>query len=270
MALCPAIPEAQFQTLTSASSWTVPGPNGSITYLFCFTSVNIYTHFAVGSASDGNSELIRTVSTLQSIVLPNNTFWGFVYDSNDPSSNPAPTIHNYTVGTGQLTTLIYPTGGKIRYTYTVGPGACNSGRPNGRNPGGVALLAYTPQIATRAMVDAQGNVLGTWSYEGGTIVSPDGNATVMNFASDPDAPYQCPTEANGNTSSVQSVYSNSMMFSSITCDYQGLNCVDAGSYSLPIGMPTSKTYLDFSGSTLKQEATTYQWQTNSAYLTSIS
>jgi RHS repeat-associated protein len=276
--------------------------------------VNIYTHIVIGSTSNGNSELIRTVTMLQSILLPNSTFWGFVYDSNNPSSDPTPTINNANLGTGQLMTLVYPTGGRINYTYNVGEGACNSGgRPNGLNPGGTALLAYTPQIATRAMADAQGNILGTWTYGGGTILSPDGNLTVTKFATDPTAPYQCPafdagqsyyegpsasgkllksvakaltfvvypgqpyasypqetatttTLANGSTSSVQSGYSNSMTFSDIQCSYQGLNCGNVGSYSLPIGTPTTKKYTDFNGSTLKQETTTYEWQTNSAYL----
>ena len=312
---CPPISEAQYQTLTSASLWTVPGhgPGQQVSYLFCFASVNIYTHFVVGPTSSGNSELIRTVTMLQSIVLPNNTFWGFVYDSNNPSSNPAPTTSNYNVGTGQLMTLIYPTGGRVNYTYAIGPGACNSGRPNGLNPAGAALLAYTPQIATRTMTDAQGNVLGTWTYGGGTILSPDGNLTVTNFASDPNAPYQCPTFdagqsyyegpttsgpllksvvktlsfifygglpyasypqetvttttlASGMKSSVQTAYSNSMAFSSIACNYQGLNCGNVSSSSVPIGTPTSQTYIDFNGAALKQESTTYQWQGNSAYL----
>ena len=189
---CPTL-AAQYQSLTSAYTWSVPGSNGTVTYLFCYAGVNIYTHFVIGSTSNGNSEFSRTVNMLQSIVLPNKTYWGFIYDSNNPSSSPTPTSTNLDVGLGQLISLIYPTGGSTNYTYTTDTGMCNSQRPSGTNPDGVAILAYPTEVMTRTMKDSQGNVLGVWTYQGpqGSILSPANDLTVPQFVVDPNPLLSC-------------------------------------------------------------------------------
>ena len=214
---CPTLQNAQRQPLASAYSWTPPGPNGTVTYIFCYASVNIQTHdpLAGNGQKSGSSQYSRTVQMLQSIVLPNangtptkGTYWGFIYDSNDPSQNQNPSVANLSTGQGQLLSLIFPTGGSLNYTYQANEGACDGVRPGGGNPGGTAILTYPNQVMTRTMQDAQGNVLGQWQYTpatgpgSGSILGPDGNLTVYNFTGDPnqdnDAP-PCTAFDSGHT-----------------------------------------------------------------------
>ncbi|HEY4358477.1 MAG TPA: RHS repeat-associated core domain-containing protein, partial [Acidobacteriaceae bacterium] len=173
---CPVLSAAQYQPLSGAAYWTPPGPNGSVTYLFCYVSVNIHTHFPVvsnGAPQDSLQVHDSNEQMLQSVTLPNGTYWGFIYDSADPNGSPTGAYGN----TGQLTTMIYPTGGSVSYTYEFTDGSCNSSRVTGLNPNGVSFVMYRPQILTRTMKDAQGNVLGTWQYGPGTTISPTGELT---------------------------------------------------------------------------------------------
>ena len=115
-------------------SWTVPGYQGNpSTYHFCYTTVNIGTNFfegGVGQTSVGlsncyqdddgdticstysTSDMAGTVNVLQSVVLPNNTYWGFVYDTAS-TANP--------VSFGDLLRVILPSGGSLNYTYNTIP-----------------------------------------------------------------------------------------------------------------------------------------------------
>jgi len=187
---CPNI-NAPFQSVTSAMQWIPPGSGNG--YLFCYTNVLIYTNLPFGGpfggARNGSSNLRRTYSMLQSIVLPNGQYWGFIYDAADPNAEYGGGANNFG-NFGQLLTLIYPTGGSVNYTYAIGGGFCPANRPNGTN--GVAILPYIPNVGTRQMVDPQGNALGTWTYGGGSgvpegdlsILSPTGDLTVIDLAYD--------------------------------------------------------------------------------------
>jgi RHS repeat-associated protein len=203
---CPTIsstlyPLMPYQSLSSAQSWVPPGSGTG--YLFCYATVNIHTRLVIlTDPGNGSSQLITQVQMLQSIVLPNGTFWGFVYDSNNPSSSTTPSPSNQNTGTGQLLTMIYPTGGSVNYTYAIDPGFCNSVRPNlGTNPAGVSILAYPAGVQTRTMNDAQGNILGEWIYgtsSGGTagqfsvsVLSPTNSLTVTNYVLDTNSSSSC-------------------------------------------------------------------------------
>lgn len=175
---CPTIAQAQNQPLSNAVLWQPPGSGSG--YIFCYASVNIQTNFLFQHNAN-NQEYVATVTMLQSIVLPNGTHWGFVYDSSDGS----------TAALGQLMTLIYPTGGQVSYTYGSPYGFCNGRRASGTVPG--AVLTLPSEVMARTMKDAQGNVLGTWAYSypadpygasTGTIVSPAGDLTVTKFTLD--------------------------------------------------------------------------------------
>jgi len=316
---CPTIAQAQNQPLTSALIWQPPGSGNG--YIFCYASVSIRTNLINGIPQNSatNHDFINTVNMLQSIVLPNGTYWGFVYDS---SNGTTPAL-------GQLLTLIYPTGGQVSYTYSYFDGFCNSLRESGLVPG--SILTFPSTIATRTMKDAQGDVLGTWTYDypanidgiHGTILSPTGDLTVTKFTPDnpiascsylnagqdvyqgnpatsmnplvipPSAtPLRSTTVtytfpgADGNvpvsnareaqtttvlngivTSSVQKSYSPGVNLAALQCNQWGVNCTAGTGASTPIGGPVSTTYVDYTGTTLKQDTTTYQWQANSAYYT---
>ena len=192
---CPTnIPGTTLQPLVSASTWTPPGTTSDAPYIFCYASVNISTNYP--KLSKSITQVHRTLTMLQSIVLPNKQFWGFVYDSADPNAHPS-------VGLGELMTLIYPTGGQVNYTYGVFGGFCSSFRPSGLNPAGASVNLYAQQVQSRTMKDSTGAILGTWNYgygdfesgaqtATGSIMSPPsilpstGDLTITKFQLDPN------------------------------------------------------------------------------------
>jgi len=184
---CPSLSQAQYQPLVSASSWTVPGSGsgGTVSYLFCYAQVNIVTHFfgSGGGPDSQTQEMNSQVSMLQSIVLPNGTHWGFIYDSNNPSTPYGPT--GQTAGTGQLTTLIYPTGGSVTYTYGLTNGFCDSFRRSALIPTGMSVQTWLPVIQSRTLLDANQSVVGQWNYTSQGIVSIAGDVVVPRGASVP-------------------------------------------------------------------------------------
>ncbi len=126
-----------------SKQWIVPGPNGgNVTYLFCFATISYNTNFDGGVRGVGTYPCVEDDCTgftgyyelgaigsdyaLQSLTLPNGTYWAFVYDSAGPlflgSGNPASPSGFYDpnaspVAYASLTKLIYPTGGSVTYGY---------------------------------------------------------------------------------------------------------------------------------------------------------
>lgn len=105
------------QPTIGSEVWSVPGPNGQNTnYLVCFTQFYINTNFLdFGGGSTGGDwgtateEQSIASPTIQSIVLPNKTYWAYVYDATDSSYS--------SFAYGSLTKVIFPTGGSISYKY---------------------------------------------------------------------------------------------------------------------------------------------------------
>jgi hypothetical protein len=160
---------------TASSTWTVPGPNGQVTYLICYTSVPVNTNFAFpddqneyslcppgwgpgGEAGDCNEDE-QAVSgdggyqAIQSVsIIPNggstppstpiSSFWGFSYNPSDPSDP-----YQY----GDISQIILPTGGSIQYTYY---------------PDNPVVDSASRFIKTRTMVPAAGTgeSNATWTY----------------------------------------------------------------------------------------------------------
>lgn len=196
IASCPQI-GAQNQPLVSAQSWTPPASGSG--YLFCYATIGIRTHLNPTYNKQGSAEYTRTVSMLQSVVLPNGTYWGFIYDSDNPSdpAGPAGAGPNQTNGLGELNTILLPTGGAIKYTYTLSGGNCTTTRLSGLVNEGI--FPFIPQVATRTKVDKDGTILGAWTYnisgavgaygsasvfQGSTVTSQAGDTTVAFFQND--------------------------------------------------------------------------------------
>jgi RHS repeat-associated protein len=183
--LCPTLTNAQFQPLSFATEWDVPGPNGTVPYIFCYAWVNLRSHFPIHPPNSGSTEYQDRVTMLQSIVLPNHTYWGFIYDSNDPDSDNTPTIENRHKGLGQLMTLIYPTGGSVNYTYTDYEGFCPAQHASGISYAGTSIQLFESEVIGRKLEDAQGNVIENWGYGIGSVKSPGGDVTVTHYARGP-------------------------------------------------------------------------------------
>jgi hypothetical protein len=87
---CPSV-AGQNQSLVGSASWRVPGANDTTqTYLLCYVDITINTDFGFPHSQQGpncnspcytNDQASGVYRVLESIVLPNKTFWQFVYDS---------------------------------------------------------------------------------------------------------------------------------------------------------------------------------------------
>lgn len=125
----PSCPTIAGVAAAYSGTWTVPGYGGQpAVYHFCYANINVATNFfglgpmtttqcfpATDPAGDVYcqyltwEETVGTFQALQSVVLPDGTYWGFTYDS-------AATANQ--VSYGDLKSVILPSGGSINYTYT--------------------------------------------------------------------------------------------------------------------------------------------------------
>jgi YD repeat-containing protein len=135
--------------VTSAVSWTVPGPtsassnsgNGTLKYVFCYAQVEVFIPNGVNELQSDSGDLRMYLTELERIILPNSQKWTFQYDSSD---GPNPSY-------GDLTKITLPTGGSISYTYQSAPRLGGTGRG----------------VLTRIVDAADGSGPRTWTYTGG-------------------------------------------------------------------------------------------------------
>ncbi len=182
----------QDQPATASVIWSVPGPNGTVNYTVCYAEVSWRTEFwgVAASIPDGNNfpisqnpttqvnnptnassilpyDLDGVDEVIQSIVLPDNTYYGFIYDSGGMPLNPS---H---VGYEDLKELILPSGGSISYTYT-NKIVC---MPAAGDP----WLNVNRQISARTVNDGKGHI-STWTYNDGVVTDPNGNDTAYTIS----------------------------------------------------------------------------------------
>jgi RHS repeat-associated protein len=165
--LCPSLGYS-FQPVTSATQFSWPGPNNtSAVYTMCYTTVNYLTDFwnnggnPVGCQGGNTCEREATGSftPLQSVILPNGTYYAFQYDAANPNGS--------TTGYGDLLKIILPTGGSIEYTYTNQAVCTNS------------LEEQSRAILTRTVNANDGTGAHTWTYNAGIVTSPPVNGATV-------------------------------------------------------------------------------------------
>jgi RHS repeat-associated protein len=152
------------ESVQYSMSWKVPGYQGApggpgnVTYHLCYSSAHIVTQFFGGGTTNdncvymyyyGNSlgavgstcinygfqDINTVVPVLQSVVLPNKTYWGFVYDTS---------LAPYQASYGDLLQVIMPTGGSLNYTYSmINVCAPASNIPFAPSPQGRAVASRT-------------------------------------------------------------------------------------------------------------------------------
>jgi RHS repeat-associated protein len=210
---CPNLEsQAPYQSAQSSAEWDVPGINGqTVAYTVCYTTVAVRTNFwqygqryvtfqtcCIDQEGDeynfSEEEIYQNVNAIQSIVLPDGTYWGFIYDSGDPSNyndvgNGPPYNPNYsgyvTGNYGTITKVLQPLGGSISYTYSLGSNTqCYPVDPYFGQWAGLS----TPMLATRTVSDNNGNSY-PWTYSiagqgtGATnsAIDPNGNETDYSY-----------------------------------------------------------------------------------------
>ena len=304
---CPALSNAQYQSLASAEEWDVPTfGGGTARYIFCYATVNISTNLGLPLPGGLNKQMKKSFTFLQSVVLPNGQYWGFIYDSANPNNSQS---YAY----GHLSTLIYPTGGSVNYTNFEGGGSpCDSYRNRGLG-GGMSLITYNWFATQREEFDGEGNS-STWMYTfgspgsvNGSVLSPANDITATEFATadgcgfidagekvykgssesgtplkNRSVPYTFPTVPGfplayasypqaettvwqgTNSATVSNTYDNALQIAETECSTAS-TCGTYYTGQIPVGKIVSRSYTDFTASTLKTENTTYQWQANSNY-----
>ena len=149
---------------TAARLWNLPGPSGG-TYAVkvCFATVQINTDFPIGQGNPNYHQVNEQLTNIQSIVLPDGTFWEFVWDSADPNN---PNSFAY----GNLLKVILPTTGSISYTW-LNTQPCSSGQASPPNT--------DFSVTSRTVNDGTTNQ--EWTYGGGVVTDPLQNQTVYTF-----------------------------------------------------------------------------------------
>jgi RHS repeat-associated protein len=126
--------------VAGAYAWNLPGVNGgTMTYTFCVATYSLSTTIWCGTSCPAGP---RPRTVIQSIVLPNNTSWNFQYDNGNG-------------GEGDLTKIIFPTGGSISYTWT-DYSICVPSNPH--------AAAGVPVVASRTVDANDGTGPHTWTY----------------------------------------------------------------------------------------------------------
>ncbi len=291
---------------SSAYQWQIPGANGStLTYTFCYASVSICVPGSSPDTTCGTSFPYQggtpiepyqgSQTLLQSIVLPNNTTWTFVYSDRNPGD---PDTVNY----GDLSEIIFPTGGSISYQYALQTGPTVAGsnvsmaimsRAINANDGtGPYTWTYTYSqsdgVTTQTTVaDPLGeqtvHVFGEYPYETETTYysGAAGSSQVLksiartyttNSAVNPDTYPQFPIAAfptsistslnNQTTSLVSMQYCCSMTYYGVD-EMAYTNAT--GTYGLLSDMKTYDYATSPPGPLLRDDQTTYEWQNNNAY-----
>jgi RHS repeat-associated protein len=153
---CPALNYAN-QPVIAAYLWNVPTINGgTLPLILCYSSVYVRTNFLGGAQGPNIFDVSQTFYMLQSVVLPDNTYWAFQYDAADPNNTGS-------FAFGDLLKVTFPTTGSLTYTWTSN-GYCQSG--------------FSRSVQTRTVDANDGTGPYIWRYNGGIVSDPAGNDTV--------------------------------------------------------------------------------------------
>jgi RHS repeat-associated protein len=160
------------QSVASASAWNLPGPStsgGTFPVTLCYANVYVRTSLCGSLPKCGEWSMSQTF--LQSIVLPNNTFWAFVYDAADPNNSAS-------IAYGELTKIILPTGGSISYTYSTHETLCLLGPAP-------TSISVPKLVATRSVDANDGAGPHVWTYAWGNQTDDGTTLQVVNTVTDP-------------------------------------------------------------------------------------
>jgi hypothetical protein len=155
LSACPTLNYA-FQPATYAYTWNLPTVGGgTLPLILCYTGV--YVRTGAGTPAPPLIQVSHNFYMLQSVVLPDNTYWAFQYDAADPNNTNS-------VAFGDLLKVTFPTGGSITYTWGVSTMPSNSG--------------FDRVVLTRTVDANDGSGPHTWQYNNGIVTDPLGNDIV--------------------------------------------------------------------------------------------
>jgi len=165
-------------TPSSPITYSYTAPSGSAAkYTVNYTQYTVATDFGVGGVAEFGRTSVALVSSIQ---LPDTTEYQFTYEATPGSCTPLSGTYANNCVTGRIASVSLPTGGTVDYGYTGGSNGIES-------DGSTASL--TRQLSTdtgswsytRQLVSGTPGPGSTWTT---TVVDPNGNNSVINFAED--------------------------------------------------------------------------------------
>jgi RHS repeat-associated protein len=256
------------QPVVTSETWTVPGANGQVNYLICYANISVHTNYWDHNGQDyvGNTalecgdpntpacnfdqtflETHQVWGVIQSIVLPDKTYWGFLYDAADPNSSTA-------IAYGTLQKIILPTGGTISYQFEM-EAACHWLLPVSTLAGQNAWLNM--HVTNRTVTDGNGNSYQWVYHETGFssdpngrdtmyVTDPNGNDTKYEFVTTP-VPGNCGNQYEGTRTIYQGSSSANKVLKRISTNYQFQQAPNTVGISTP---PTVNAFPSQTTSTL--------------------
>ena len=168
-------------TPASPITYTYSAPSASATYTMNFTQYTVATSFGVS----GVAEYGRTSNALvSSIQLPDGSEYQLTYETTPGSCTPLSGTYASNCVTGRIYQVTLPTGGTIQYSYSGGSeGIYSDGSTAGLTRSLTATTTAPSQSwsYSRAIVSGTPGPGSTWTT---TVVDPNSNNTVINFAED--------------------------------------------------------------------------------------
>jgi RHS repeat-associated protein len=273
----------------SATVWNVPGTNGSTnTFKFCNALVHVFAGLLL-SEDQYHLEPDGDFSVLQSIILPDGTAWTFGYSQPNAQG----------VNWGDLVKITNPTGGTISYTWNHITGCVNPSnlvsmsaavatRTVDANDGTGAHQWQYSGFGGRAIVTDPllKDTAHTFSDLGGCSLyetltqyydGPQSGTPIKTLKTEYATAESNPIVARGMTPTVKNVVPTRVTttwangnVSKIETDYDAGFNVGTGGHGI-YGKPIAVRIYDYGkqnpGPLLTNTVTSYQWQTNSNYLT---
>ncbi|WP_213804948.1 RHS repeat-associated core domain-containing protein [Granulicella sp. dw_53] len=293
---CPALGYSN-QSAVGSFTWQLPGVNEvAADFLICYTQIN----YKISTTVSGQGSSFE----IQSIVLPNRTYWAFQYDSTDSSFS--------SLALGNITKITNPAGASATYTYA-GVLPCSGGTGSVQIYGVKSKVLSTvtgssAQWQYSYLIPKSGNEV---NYS--LITDPAGNDEEIDYTGIPvqtcqnyeisDIRYQGSMQGGAIASQVNTDYFNTNprvstgLFTgadsvlpkdtitieggvSTTTSYQYEQSFSAAEALcddgtcqpdivtvIPFGMKTDESIIDYSGKKIRDITTHYIWQSNPSYLT---
>ena len=195
--------------MTFAYTWSPPtAPGVSSPFILCYASVFVRTNYFNGLDSTHYHELSQSFTMLQSVVLPDGTYWAFQYDAADPNPN-----NTASIALADLTRITLPIGGSLSYTYDAKTGATTGNR----------------EVRTRTVDANDGTDPHIWHYSYLAQAPVNGNLTQNTIVQDPlnNETVHVMTGLGGmfalyetQTQYFQGSHSGGSLLKTVTTDYQ--------------------------------------------------
>jgi len=225
--------------------YNVPNSQGGTsTYTVTTATIPVHTNFG----QSGVNEFTGSMTVVTSIALPDGTSYGFTYDCDSTTGNPACGSPGGQSGYfGLVLSMTLPTGGTVSYGYTTFSDSYSNMTRwlNSRTSGG-GVWSYNPQVISTC----NATQFGSACQQKVTVTQPNGEYAVTTFTLNNGA-WPVQVQSYDSSSNLLSTMNNTYDFSN-ACPFT--NCVGDAfirlltaqtTVSIPSGNITKQTILQY-------------------------